>query len=88
MNKQALIDAVAESTGETKALVARILSATGDTIRDTLKAGESLSIPGVVKIDVKTKPAHEGRNPHTGEAIAIPEKRVAKAKVSPSVLGE
>lgn len=51
-----------------------------DRIETELAKGESVFIRDFGTFATKTTPARAGRNPRTGEAIAIPEKRVARFK--------
>jgi len=43
---------------------------------ETLRAGKKIEIRGFGSFTVRTRKAKEGRNPKTGEAVSIPEKRV------------
>ncbi|HHX82860.1 MAG TPA: HU family DNA-binding protein [Pseudomonadaceae bacterium] len=76
MNKQELIDAVAESADLPKASAVRALDAVIDAITDTLKKGDSVSLVGFGSFTVKDRPARTGRNPQTGAAIDIAAARV------------
>jgi DNA-binding protein HU-beta len=71
VNKQELIDAVAESADLPKASATRALDAVIDAITDTLKKGDSVSLVGFGSFTVKDRPARTGRNPQTGAAINI-----------------
>jgi DNA-binding protein HU-beta len=71
MNKSDLIDAIAASTGLTKADAGRALDATTDNITSTLQKGQSVSLVGFGTFSVKHRAARSGRNPRTGETIMI-----------------
>jgi DNA-binding protein HU-beta len=71
MNKSDLIDAIAESTGLTKADAGRALDATTDSIAAALQKGQSVSLVGFGTFSVKHRAARQGRNPRTGESITI-----------------
>ena len=71
MNKSDLIDAIAESTGLTKADAGRALDATTDNIAKALQKGQSVSLVGFGTFNVKHRAARQGRNPRTGESITI-----------------
>jgi len=71
MNKSDLIDAIASSTGLTKADAGRALDATTDNIASALQKGQSVSLVGFGTFSVKHRAARQGRNPRTGEAITI-----------------
>jgi DNA-binding protein HU-beta len=71
MNKSDLIDAIAASTGLTKADAGRALDATTDSIASALQKGQSVSLVGFGTFSVKHRAARSGRNPRTGETIKI-----------------
>jgi DNA-binding protein HU-beta len=68
VNKQELIDAIAESADLPKASAVRALDAVIDAITETLKKGDSVSLVGFGAFTVKDRPARTGRNPQTGAA--------------------
>lgn len=78
MNKNELAEAVAQATGKSKKLAGTIISAALDEMARTLAAGGKVSLSGFGAFGVRERPAHEGRNPRTNEAIHIP---AAKALV-------
>jgi DNA-binding protein HU-beta len=71
MNKSDLIDAIAASTGLTKADAGRALDATTSNIAKALKKGSTVSLVGFGTFSVKKRAARLGRNPRTGETIKI-----------------
>ena len=50
-------------------------------VRDMVKNGEPFTLAGL-NIKITDVPAHQGRNPATGESILIPDKK--RVVVSPS----
>ena len=82
MNKTELIAAVAEKTGLTKKDAERIVSATFETVVDTIKKGEKVSVSGFGIFEVKTREARVGRNPRTKEEIKIPATKLPAFKAS------
>ena len=72
MNKTELVAAVAEKTGITKKEAERIVSATVDTITESLVKGEKVQISGFGIFETKNREARIGRNPRTKETIQIP----------------
>ena len=80
MNKQELIDNIAESADISKASASRALDAVVDSVTGSLKAGDSLTLVGFGTFFTKTRPARIGRNPRTGKPIHIAEKRVVVFK--------
>jgi DNA-binding protein HU-beta len=71
MNKGELVDAVAGSSGLSRADAAKAVDAMLDAISGTLANGGSVSLVGFGTFSVKARAARMGRNPRTGEAIQI-----------------
>jgi DNA-binding protein HU-beta len=58
------------------------LSALVESVTEALKTGEKVVLPGFGMFAVKTRPARQGRNPYTGENIAIPERKTPAFKAA------
>ena len=82
MNKTELIAAVAEKAGLTKKDAERVVSATFETVTESLKKGDKVSISGFGIFEVKTREARIGRNPRTKEEIKIPATKLPTFKAS------
>lgn len=80
MNKSELIDAIAAAADISKASAARALDAVIDSVTDTLKNGDKVSLVGFGTFEVKERAARVGRNPKTGEEINIAASRVPSFK--------
>ena len=80
MTKSELIDAVVEKAGLNKADAAKALSATLESVTDALKAGEKVALIGFGTFSVSLRAARTGKNPQTGEVLAIPASKAAKFK--------
>ena len=80
MTKQDLIDVVSEKAGLTKKDTAAVVDTILDTVVDSLKRGEKVSLVGFGTFEAKTRKAREGRNPATGETIQIPARVVPSFK--------
>ena len=80
MTKSELIDAIAEKSGLSKADATKALAATLESVTDALKAGEKVALIGFGTFSVSQRAARTGKNPQTGEAIAIPASNAAKFK--------
>lgn len=78
MNKQAIVDAVHSTLGGTKADAERAVDTMVDSIINTLKNGEEVSIAGLGIFSVKDRAARMARNPKTGEPVQVPATRVPK----------
>ena len=80
MNKNDLVDAVAERTGLAKSDAARAVEAVLGAVTDALRKGETVALSGFGSFVAKTRAARTGRNPRTGESIAIPASRAPAFK--------
>lgn len=80
MNKTELVAAVAEKTGMTKKDSEKAVLAVFDAITETVAAGEKVQMTGFGTFEPKTREAHTGRNPKTGEPIEIPASRAVAFK--------
>jgi DNA-binding protein HU-beta len=78
MNKNDLIAAVADSTGMSKANAGQAVDATFDAITNALKMGDEVKVIGFGNFLVAKRAASTGRNPRTGEAIAIAASKTPK----------
>ena len=82
MNKAAIIDKVHEVLGGTKADAERAVDTVVDSIVNTLKKGDEVSIAGLGIFTAKMRPSRTGRNPRTGETIQVPAMRVPKFRAA------
>lgn len=71
INKQSLVEKVAEKTGLTKKDAASAVDALFEGIQSSLKAGEKVQVIGFGNFEVRERAARKGRNPQTGEEITI-----------------
>lgn len=78
MTYKELLEKIEAQSGVPKSSVDAVL----DAVRTTLHEGATVALPGVGKFEVKTRPARKARNPRTGEAIAVPAKRVPGFRAS------
>lgn len=82
MNKAAIIDAVHEKLGGTKANSERAVDVMIDSIVETLKKGGEVSIAGLGIFSVKRRAARAARNPRTGETVQVPAMNVPKFRAA------
>jgi len=82
LNKAELVAKVAEKSGLTKKDAEKAVSATFETIEDTLAVGDKVSLVGFGTFERRDRGAREGRNPQTGETVHIPAARVPAFKAS------
>lgn len=80
MNKAELVEAIANETGLTKAKSGEVVASIINTITETLKKGDKVSLVGFGTWSTSARAERKGRNPKTGEEITIPGKTVAKFK--------
>jgi DNA-binding protein HU-beta len=71
MNQSELIEKVAQATELDQAAAGQAVKAVVNAILDALSAGEAVRVSGLGIFDVAARPARQGRNPRTGETIAI-----------------
>ncbi|WP_372610885.1 HU family DNA-binding protein [Halomonas sp.] len=80
MNKSELIEAIAASADIPKAAASRALDAMVDSVTDSLKKGDSVSLVGFGTFAVKERAARTGRNPQSGQPIQISAAKVPSFK--------
>ena len=80
MNKQELINAVAEKAGLSKKDAEKAVAATIDAVTDALVAGDKVQLVGFGAFEVKCRNARVGRNPKTKETIEIPASKIPAFK--------
>ena len=71
MNQSELIEKVAHATELNQVVAGRAVKAVVNAIFDALVAGDAVRVSGLGVFNVAARPAREGRNPQTGEAIQI-----------------
>jgi DNA-binding protein HU-beta len=71
MNKQELIGAVASATALSRQDAMRAVETVFDVISQTLKSGDDVRVVGFGTFTVSQRKASTGRNPRTGEPMAI-----------------
>lgn len=78
MNKQDLIENIAKTADLSKASAGRALDAALNSIRGSLKKGQTVSLVGFGTFSVGKRAARTGRNPRTGAEIKIKAAKVPK----------
>jgi DNA-binding protein HU-beta len=71
MNKNDLVEQIAERSGLSKGQASEALGATIAAIEDSLAAGQEIAITGFGKFSVAHRDARQGTNPATGERMYI-----------------
>ena len=80
MKKTELITAIAEKSGLTKKDAEAALTATLDTIVETVAAGDKIQITGFGTFEQRQRNARMGCDPRTGNNIEIPASKVPAFK--------
>ncbi|MDR0288005.1 MAG: HU family DNA-binding protein [Clostridiales bacterium] len=85
MNKNDLVNAVAEKTGLSKKLSTSAIEAVIDSISTTLKKGDKVVLVGFGTFEVRDRAAREGINPLTKKKISIPASKAPAFKAGKSL---
>lgn len=82
MTKSDLVTSVADQMSHiSKKDTETIVNSVFESMAEALKRGERIEIRGFGSFQVKTRESREGRNPKTGQLVAIPTKRTPFFKV-------
>jgi integration host factor subunit beta len=81
MTKSELIEAVAQRSNITKSRAELVVNCVFDAMTAALERGEGIEIRGYGSFTVRHYHAYDGRNPRTGKAVSVPEKRLPFFKV-------
>jgi integration host factor subunit alpha len=82
LTKAHLVNRIYERCGLAKKEAQEIVEIFFNEMKSFLKDGKSIKISGFGNFNVKYKRARRGRNPQTGEAMMISERRVLTFSVS------
>jgi DNA-binding protein HU-beta len=85
MTKEELIEKVASGASLSKADAARAINATIGSITSALKKGQIVKLVGFGTFKVSKRKARKGRNPRTGEVIAIKAAKVPRFSAGKSL---
>ncbi len=88
LSKNDIARLIAGETGFTITDSAKFLDALENVSVFALRAGKAINLRGFIKLEPSERAGRTGRNPQTGAAVAIPAKRVIKAKASSAILGD
>lgn len=80
MDKKTFVEHMANLAGTTKKAAGEAMEAFRETLVTGLKEDGEVVLHGIGKFSLEVIPAHQGRNPATGETIDIPEKNKIKFK--------
>lgn len=82
MNKASIVEKVQEMLGGTKVQAEQVVDMVFDSIVNSIKNGDEVSIAGFGIFSSKERAARTARNPRTGETITVPAMRVPKFRAS------
>uniref|UniRef100_A0A7C2PDY4 HU family DNA-binding protein n=1 Tax=candidate division WOR-3 bacterium TaxID=2052148 RepID=A0A7C2PDY4_UNCW3 len=82
MNKQELINKVAEKAGVTKKDAALVVNAFIDVVKESLAKKNPVRIIGFGTFDVRKRAERKGRNPRSKQEIKIPARIVPVFRAS------
>ena len=71
MNKTEMADRLAARTGLSKGAARDAVDGVFAIVGEALADGEDVRLPGFGTFGTRSRPAHTGRNPRTGEAVSI-----------------
>ncbi|AAO90961.1 HU family DNA-binding protein [Coxiella burnetii] len=80
MNKNELIEVIAQSADISKNAAGRALDAFVDSVTKSLQEGEDVVLVGFGSFTTSQRAARTGRNPQTGDTMQIPAATVARFK--------
>lgn len=72
MNKEQLVNAIAERAGLTKKDANAALEAFVNTVEQAVANGDKVQLVGFGSFEVRQRSARRGRNPQTGAELEIP----------------
>ncbi len=82
MNKAGIVEAIQQVLGGTRVQAEQVMDTVIDSIVNTLKKGEEVSISGLGIFVAKQRAARTARNPRTGESIQVKAMRVPKFRAA------
>lgn len=82
MNKSDLLEKVAKDCNVSKTIADQVLTSIVAAITDTVSAGDKVTLLDLGTFSITERAARDGRNPKTGETIAIPAKKAVKFKAA------
>ena len=76
MTKKDIVMKVSNETNLTQIDVKKIVQKTLDVVSESLQRGETVELRNFGVFKVKNRRGRLGRNPRTGDEVAVPEKKV------------
>lgn len=82
ITKAAFVADLAETHSMNRQAAQEAVNAVVATLAQTLIDGHGITLPGLGTFSLKERAGRNGRNPATGESLAIPAKRTVQFKVA------
>ncbi len=74
--KEDIVRIVAEESGLSKKNISAVIDSFISAISDAISRGDRVQLTGFGSFEAKTRNARMGRNPHTGDEVTIPARKV------------
>ena len=81
MTKSELVDVLSEKLKLPKGKAESLVDLVFNSMEEALKRGERIEIRGFGSFEIRSYKSYEGRNPRTGEPVAVRPKRLPFFKV-------
>ena len=85
LTKAALADVLYDNIGLNKREAKDMVDALFDIVTERLVSGDDVKITGFGNFQIRSKSSRPGRNPRTGEPVAIEARRVVTFHASPKL---
>ena len=85
LTKAALADLLYDNIGLNKREAKDMVDALFDIVTERLVSGDDVKITGFCNFQIRSKSSRPGRNPRTGEPVAIEARRVVTFHASPKL---
>ena len=85
LTKAALADLLYDNIGLNKREAKDMVDALFDIVTERLVSGDDVKITGFGNFQIRSKSSRPGRNPRTGESVAIEARRVVTFHASPKL---
>lgn len=86
LTKKDLINAVYENSALSKQAIEEVVDTFLSTLISEVEQGNEVRVFELGTFSLQTRSARTGRNPKTGESVAIPEKRVPKLAFNQAII--
>lgn len=85
MTTKEMLVAISEKTGFSQKDIKRVIDTMKEVVVDRVSAKDEVKICNGITFCGVEKPAHEARNPRTGETVSVPAKVQFKTKIGAAI---